>query len=81
MGFQRSLASRAKATHVSQPDLVKDLRSQFLSVFNMMNLIVGGGVIGLPYAAANFGWAGFVMAISSVLCVAMTTQAQINSFL
>ena len=40
----------------------------------MMNLIVGGGVIGLPYAAANFGYMGFVLAISSVLCVAMTTQ-------
>ena len=39
-----------------------------------MNLIVGGGVIGLPYAAANFGYMGFVFAISSVLCVAMTTQ-------
>ena len=42
----------------------------------MMNLIVGGGVIGLPYAAANFGYMGFIFAISSVLCVAMTTQEE-----
>ena len=43
-------------------------------VFNMMNLIVGGGVIGLPFAASNFGEWGFVCAISTVIVIAMTSQ-------
>ena len=40
----------------------------------MMNLIVGGGVIGLPFAASNFGEWGFVCAISTVIVIAMTSQ-------
>lgn len=39
-----------------------------------MNLIVGGGVIGLPFAASNFGEWGFVCAISTVIVIAMTSQ-------
>ena len=59
---------------MSQPDPIKDTRSVALSIFNMMNLVVGGGVIGLPFAASNFGYMGFVIAIMTVVCVAMTTQ-------
>ena len=39
-----------------------------------MNLVVGGGVIGLPFAASNFGYIGFCVAIFTVVTVAMTTQ-------
>jgi amino acid permease len=72
---KKSIASRrSRASHVSQPHFVKDTRSVALSVFNMMNLIVGGGVIGLPFAASNFGYIGFCIAIGSVVCIAMITQ-------
>ena len=52
----------------------KDARSILLSVFNMMNLVVGGGVIGLPYAASNFGYMGFIIAILTVVTIACLTQ-------
>ena len=39
-----------------------------------MNLVIGGGVIGLPYVASNFGYVGFLIAIGSVFVVALTTQ-------
>ena len=56
-------------THVPIFDVIK-----IAKVFNMMNLIVGGGVIGLPFAASNFGEWGFVCAISTVIIIAMTSQ-------
>ncbi|CAG5096379.1 Oidioi.mRNA.OKI2018_I69.XSR.g14589.t1.cds [Oikopleura dioica] len=72
---EKSIASRrSRATHVSQPDFKKDARSIALSVFNMMNLVIGGGVIGLPFAAAQFGYVGFTMAIFTVVIIACCTQ-------
>lgn len=72
---KKSISSRrSRVSHISHPDTVKDTRSISLSVFNMMNLVVGGGVIGLPFAASNFGYIGFMIAISLVVTIAMTTQ-------
>jgi len=72
---EKSIASRrSRATHVSQPDIRKDIRSIALSVFNMMNLVIGGGVIGLPFAAAQFGYVGFTLSIFTVVCIACITQ-------
>ena len=41
------------------------------SVFNLMNAILGSGIVGLPYALLNLGYFGFFLALVFVAGLAM----------
>lgn len=43
----------------------------FSSVFNLMNAILGSGIVGLPYALLNLGYLGFFIALVLVAGLAM----------
>ena len=41
------------------------------AVFNLMNAILGAGIVGLPFALANLGYITFVFALLLVSCLAL----------
>ena len=51
-----------------------DGKSGFLGgVVNLLNLMIGGAILGMPYAAANLGWQGFIVFSIVVAAVSFFT--------
>lgn len=47
------------------------LQNYASAVFNLMNAILGAGIVGLPFALANLGYITFVLALLLVSCIAL----------
>ena len=50
---------------------VSRLQNYVSAVFNLMNAILGAGIVGLPFALTNLGYIIFILLLLTVACLAM----------